>query len=216
MYQLGPLGWFLIGVAGTAILNGVGRSVFGGAPRNEARERLQTDLLVAKLNRNNAETRRINEQINEIRAGPEPLDEELRRTKIEAIRSALPLDLARKEVELERETQSLENERALSPFIEQLQRQRAQTEASLEEKRLAEAGVLIDLAGVRADQIAADAELKAARADQERLNRDILEEAIGSLDAFGRQQFIRERFFPKPQEPRRGFEPTRIRTITSF
>lgn len=196
---------------------GAGRVAFGLAPTDEARERLFSDDLSATANRETPTRKFIGSLLRLTRPTFRPFEREIRDERARVILRSIPLDLSRKEIKLEQEEIALATKERILPFIEELKSSRVDLDRSLAEKRRTEAAVLLDLAASAREKNLADAAFNQARARQERLNRDLVETALGGLDGFSKMIFLRDRLFPPPPEPPRVGRPgRRRRVITSF
>ena len=212
----------LFGGASSMVLPiGAGRAAFGLAPTDEARERLFSDDTSAAVNRESPTRKFIGSLLRLTRPTFRPIERNIRDERAKAILRAIPLDLSRKEIKLEQEEVALATKSRILPFIEELKSSRVELDRSLAEKRRTEAAVLLDLAASRREKNLADAAFRQAQTRQERLNRDLVETALGGLDGFSKMIFLRDRLFPPPpeeavRERRVGRPGRRTRTITSF
>lgn len=196
---------------------GTGPLVFGGVPSNEAIERNFSDALLAQLQNADDAIERIAKSTAAARKDNRPLDLKLRAAKALALTQAIPLELSRKQVELQQEEVQLETQQRILPFIEDLKSSRVDLDRSLAEKRRTEAAIALDLAGSRREKELAAAELSLARAAAQSLNRELVETALGGLDGFSKMIFLRDRLFPPEPEVRRVGRPgRRRRVITAF
>ena len=207
----------LLGTLPPAVLpKGSARLLVGTSPRNEARENLESRRLEAKIRRDETFAERTQAEAEAIRAAPSPVDEETRDFKLRTLRRLLPLEVAGREISLEQEDAELARAALFFPLLEEEKRAQIENTRSLAARRQAETDSLLALAEVQAEQVAAENALIDARAGQQRLNRDLIETALGGLDGFSKAIFLRDRLFPKIEK-----RPTRRpliaqRTITSF
>lgn len=207
IYAIGPLGWFIIGATGLAITQGAARAIFGKNDRNEAVEALRSAGLLAKLNKSEAETNRITAEIDRLRSTP--ITREDIAAKVEVIRANAPLDLALKEITLERDQIALDTERRLAPFVDELKTVRLEKERGLNREREERLALDLALADVAIEKELAAADVATARAAAQAQKTDLVDTALSGLSFFQKRIFLRDRLFPKPKEKDR-------RRITRF
>lgn len=217
-HELDPLLDFLIAnPAAPALPVGVGGFLFGQAPENQARERGFSDLLLAKLQREDQASQNIRTRLRASVKSDIPTTEEIRQAKQKAIAELIPLELTGERQKVEKGEQAIRRENVLLPILEDLKRAEVESTEALAARRRAETAELLDLAAVAREKIAAEAELARARAAQAALETRVFDLATGGLDFFSKQVFAREltrvaageRPFFAPVERRR-------RVITSF
>lgn len=194
-----PLAALLIGLTAAPLITGAGRALLGGANRNEAREKLETELLAAKIAGEKAQVQEIQGKLALLAREFDPTSEEERTLKLSAIREALPLDLARREVTIEAERANIAREDALFPLVMDARRLANENLAAL----TAERGILfaeqIQASRVNRENVAAETAKTEALTAQLEQNAELVRTAIGPLDQAQASQFLRERLFPEPK-----------------
>lgn len=226
---LTPLAAFLIGITAGPLVLGAGKALLGGAARSEAKEKLESDLIEAKIAGEQAKVAEIRGKLALIAREFDPVSEEERTLKLQALRDSVPFDEQRRDITLERERANVAREDELFPTILRAREQAIEIVDSLKTERAERQVEFIQTERVRREAIAAEAELIREREAGLELQRSLVEQAIGPLDAAQAGQFLRERLFPKPAErptPPRIFGATgapfefspegRITTIRAF
>lgn len=217
IYNFGPFFWGTIVGGGVALLTtGVGRTVLGLNPKNESRDWLEQQLLLAKLNHDNAAVALLNEQRKVLQADPRARTPEEREEQRAYIQATQPLTLAQQEIKTESMEQQLDLQDRLVPIIAEANRVRLETERDLREQRQQAFEDYLQTQDALRERAAAETQRITAEAEQRALNTSLIETAIGGLDYFSKQIFLRDRLFPPP--PAARAEPALLRqtTITSY
>ncbi len=200
--QLGPMLAFALGIGAVAVAPGVARWFTGSSPRMKARENLEDELLAAKVTGEKAKAEEIRAKIALVAREFDPVSEEQRGLKLQAMREALGFETAHQEISLEKERAATARAEELFPLVR--------------EERTAALRIQEQLASERAERQVEFLNTEAARRDllseeterQELLNRQLEQQnaliaaAIGPLDQAQAAQFARERLFPagKPEK----------------
>lgn len=197
--QLGPMTLFLLGVGAAAIAPGVLRLATGTSPRSKAREELQDDLLAAQITGEQAKADLIQVNIARIAREFDPVSEEERALKVKAIRDALPLELSREEIDLERERTQAARADELFPLILEERKAAIRTQVELGAERAERQAEFIQTARVSRELLAEKTERQDLLNRQLEQQTDLIQSAIGPLDAAQAAQFAREVLFPPPK-----------------
>lgn len=227
--QLGPMMAFLLGVGAVGIAPGVIRYFAGSSPRAKAREALEDDLTAAKITGEMAKADLIRANIAQIAREFDPVSEEGRVLKLQAIRNALPLDLAAAELDLEQEREATARADQLFPLVLQEKEAALGIQQELRTERAERQVEFLQTERVKRELLAEETERRDLLNQQLEQQVDAFNAAIGPLDQAQAAQFFRERLFPKPAErptPPRIFGATgapfefgpegRITTIRGF
>lgn len=199
-----PLAALLIGLTAAPLITGAGRALLGGSARNEAKEKLNDELVAAKIAGEKAKIQEIQGKLALLAREFDPTSEEERTLKLAAIRDALPLDLARREVTLEAERANIEREDALFPLVAEGRRLANENLAALISERGQLFAEQVQTQRVTRERIAADTAKTEALTEQLEQNAELVRTAIGPLDQAQAAQFLRERLFPEPKPKRPG------------
>lgn len=197
---LTPLAAFLIGATVAPLILGAGKALLGGSARSEGKERLESDLLAAKISGEQAKAAELRGRIALIAREFDPVSEEDRALKLQALRDSVPFDEQRRDITLERERANIAREDELFPTVLRAREQAIEIADSLKTERAERTAEFIKTEAVRREAIAAQAELTREREAGLELQRSLVEQAIGPLDQAQAAQFLRERLFPKPPE----------------
>lgn len=199
-----PLAALLIGLTAAPLLTGAGRALLGGNTRNEAKEKLEADLIQATIEQNKAKTDEIRGRLALIAREFDPTSQEERTLKLTALRDSIPLDLARSAVTLEAERANITREDQLFPLVMDARRLANENlEAIARERDQRTADFLASAAVAREKALAETARIEQATS-QAALNEQLVREAIGPLDQAQAAQFLRERLFPVTKPERIG------------
>jgi len=199
--QLGAMGAFLLGLGAFAIAPGVMRSFAGTSPRGKAREELEDNLLAATITGAQEKADLLNAQRRLLEREFDPVSEEERAAKLKAIRDALPLDLARKELSLEEERAQTIRADQIFPLVVQEREQALRIQGQLATERAERQAEFIQTERAKRELLAEETERQALLNRQLEQQTTLIEAAIGPLDAAQAAQFARERLFP-PAPPR--------------
>lgn len=193
---LTPLAAFLIGTAAAPLVLGAGRALTGGSARSEARELLENELLAAKIAGEKTRVQELQGRIALLAREFDPVSEEERELKVEAIRGALPLDLARREVTIEGERAKIAREDQIFPLVFEARDIANQLERGLIEDRAQRTAAFLETEAVRRENIAEQTEKQQLLNEQLERQNELIAAAVGPLDQAQLAQFARERLFP--------------------
>lgn len=217
IYNFGPLFWGVIaGAAATLLTTGIGRSVLGLNPKNEGRDWLESEILLAKLNNETTDLRIKREQLARATADPRPRTVEERNQTLNALQQFAPLTFHGQEIKIQQMEEQLDLQDRLVPLIAEQTRLKNETERDLAEQRAQGVADFLDTQAALRERIQAETDRTEALAEQTEIQNRLVETAIDGLDFFSKQQFLRERLFPPQPAPRGFISPTGIRTVTNF
>lgn len=174
---IGPLAAFLVGIGALPVIAGTARFLGVNKDSNEAREKLASDLLDAKLRREEAEIGRIQAQTRTILEPPPPPGTPLAQEKAEAFRTLLPLDLAKREVDIEQENQAIQFAADLFPAIREEKRAAGEFLRERARAKAAETAEFLDTAGARREREETETGVLDAQEERLRLQTDLLARA---------------------------------------
>lgn len=209
---IGPMAAFLIGLGVTGLAFGAGRALNAqSSPRAEARENLKNSELLAQifLDKEQLETLRLK---NELLDASIPLSIEDQELKIRTAREFLPLDLAVRDLELDKIQAELDQATRIFPLVARQKEQAIENERTLAEARAADTAEFLATAAARAEREQLEQGLLSEQTRKLQIQTDLLAAAGDPFRPISRAAAIEALTGVAPPE----FAGRRRRVITSF